>query len=90
MQSRLLFIFKIGTYDKDNWEITVERQEVNQVLSGQLSVVKLPTDLLDIDLIRGKYGHMKRSFFILKNLRQKLALVCILFGIAVCSLCNYI
>ena len=63
LKLRLLFVFKIGTYDKDNWEITVERQEVNQVLSEQLSVVKLPTDLLDIDLIRGKCGRMK-SFFI--------------------------
>ena len=44
---------KIGTYDKTNWEITVENQEMSQVLTDKLSVAKLPTDLLDLDLIRG-------------------------------------
>jgi len=44
---------KIGTYDKTNWEITVENQEVSHMLTDQLSVAKLPTDLLDLDLIRG-------------------------------------
>ena len=44
---------KIGTYDKTNWEITVENQEMSHVLTDKLSVAKLPTDLLDLDLIRG-------------------------------------
>jgi len=48
-----IFQKKIGTYDKANWEITVEKQEVQQVLNEKLSIAKLPTDLLDIDLIRG-------------------------------------
>ncbi|XP_057309188.1 protein PHTF2-like isoform X2 [Hydractinia symbiolongicarpus] len=48
-----LFQKKIGTYDKANWEVTVEKQEVQRFLPEKLSVANIPTDLLDIDLIRG-------------------------------------
>eukprot|EP00111_Clytia_hemisphaerica_P004602 TCONS_00013207-protein len=43
---------KIGTYDKANWEIIVEKQSIPQI-DKTSSDAKLPTDLLDVDLLRG-------------------------------------
>jgi len=46
---------KIGTYDKQQWEKTIEQR----ILSGFTHVpkknAKLKTDLIDVDLVRGKY-----------------------------------
>lgn len=45
---------KIGTYDKQQWEKTIEQR----ILSGFTHVpkknAKLKTDLIDVDLVRGK------------------------------------
>lgn len=44
---------KIGTYDKQQWEKTIEQR----ILSGFTHVpkknAKLKTDLIDVDLVRG-------------------------------------
>jgi len=43
---------KIGTYDKANWEIIVEKQSIPQI-DNTSSDAKIPTDILDVDLIKG-------------------------------------
>ncbi|XP_065652023.1 protein PHTF2 isoform X3 [Hydra vulgaris] len=57
------FQTKIGTYDKANWEITVEKHDVDEILTDCLSNANLPKDLLDIDLIRGSTFTKAKPFY---------------------------
>lgn len=46
---------KIGTYDKEPWEKTVEMKILDGFNSGvALKTAKLKTELIDVDLVRGK------------------------------------
>lgn len=46
---------KIGSYDKQKWEKTLEEQKIiDNALSFPLKSTKLKTDFIDIDLVRGK------------------------------------
>ena len=45
---------KIGSYDKQPWEKTLEEQKIiENALSFPLRSTKLKTDLIDVDLVRG-------------------------------------
>uniref|UniRef100_A0A0K8VCU7 Putative homeodomain transcription factor n=2 Tax=Bactrocera latifrons TaxID=174628 RepID=A0A0K8VCU7_BACLA len=44
---------KIGTYDKQQWEKTVEQKILDGFNSVTLKNAKLKTDLIDVDLVRG-------------------------------------
>lgn len=44
---------KIGTYDKQPWEKTVEQHILNGFTSIPKKTARLKTELIDIDLIRG-------------------------------------
>lgn len=45
---------KIGSYDKQQWEKTLEEQKIiESALSFPLRSTKLKTDLIDVDLVRG-------------------------------------
>lgn len=44
---------KIGTYDKQQWEKTVEQRIINGFVHISLKNTKLKTELIDVDLVRG-------------------------------------
>lgn len=44
---------KIGTYDKQQWEKTIEQRIFNGIGNFPLKNTKLKTDLIDVDLVRG-------------------------------------
>ncbi|XP_037888650.1 putative homeodomain transcription factor [Glossina fuscipes] len=44
---------KIGTYDKEPWEKTVEEKILDGFSSVTLKTAKLKTELIDVDLVRG-------------------------------------
>ncbi|XP_037806609.1 putative homeodomain transcription factor [Lucilia sericata] len=44
---------KIGTYDKEPWEKTVEQKILDGFSSVTLKTAKLKTELIDVDLVRG-------------------------------------
>lgn len=44
---------KIGTYDKQQWEKTVEQKILNGFIHVPLKNTKLKTELIDVDLVRG-------------------------------------
>jgi hypothetical protein len=45
---------KIGSYDKQQWEKTLEEQKIiENAISFPLRTAKLKTDLIDVDLVRG-------------------------------------
>ena len=46
---------KIGTYDKEPWEKTVEQKILDGFSSVTLKTAKLKTELIDVDLVRGTY-----------------------------------
>lgn len=58
---QLLFVFlllsryqkRIGTYDKQEWEKTVEQRILDGFNSINLKNTKLKTELIDVDLVRG-------------------------------------
>lgn len=45
---------KIGTYDKQQWEKTVEQRILSGLTHVPLRSAKLKTELIDVDLVRGK------------------------------------
>lgn len=45
---------KIGTYDKQQWEKTVEQRILNGFTHVPLKNAKLRTEFIDVDLVRGK------------------------------------
>lgn len=57
---------KIGTYDKEPWEKTVEQKILDGFSSVTLKTAKLKTELIDVDLVRGKY--LKICIFLTYNL----------------------
>uniref|UniRef100_A0A1B0CWJ2 PHTF1/2 N-terminal domain-containing protein n=2 Tax=Lutzomyia longipalpis TaxID=7200 RepID=A0A1B0CWJ2_LUTLO len=44
---------KIGTYDKQQWEKTVEQRILNGFIHVPLKNTKVKTELIDVDLVRG-------------------------------------
>lgn len=44
---------RIGTYDKQEWEKTVEQRILDGFNSVNLKNTKLKTELIDVDLVRG-------------------------------------
>ncbi|XP_059620468.1 protein phtf [Phlebotomus argentipes] len=44
---------KIGTYDKQQWEKTVEQRILNGFIQVPLKNTKVKTELIDVDLVRG-------------------------------------
>lgn len=52
-----MFLFryqkKIGTYDKQQWEKTVEQRILHGLTHVLKKTAKLKTDLIDVDLVRG-------------------------------------
>uniref|UniRef100_A0A1L8DI46 Putative homeodomain transcription factor n=2 Tax=Nyssomyia neivai TaxID=330878 RepID=A0A1L8DI46_9DIPT len=44
---------KIGTYDKQQWEKTVEQRILNGFIRVPLKNTKVKTELIDVDLVRG-------------------------------------
>lgn len=63
MSSKLMLLFytffryqkRIGTYDKQEWEKTVEQRILDGFNSVNLKNTKLKTELIDVDLVRGDY-----------------------------------
>lgn len=47
---------KIGTYDKQLWERTVEQRILHGLTHVPRKSAKLKTELIDVDLVRGKLG----------------------------------
>lgn len=45
---------KIGTYDKQQWEKTVEQRILSGLTHVPMRTAKLKTELIDVDLVRGK------------------------------------
>lgn len=45
---------KIGTYDKQPWEKTVEQRILSGFTHVPKKTAKLKTELIDLDLVRGK------------------------------------
>lgn len=45
---------KISTYDKQQWEKTVEQRILSGFIHVPLKNTKLKTELIDVDLVRGK------------------------------------
>lgn len=46
---------KIGTYDKQEWEKTVEQRILDGFNNVNLKNTKLKTELIDVDLVRGEF-----------------------------------
>lgn len=44
---------KIGTYDKQQWEKTVEQRILSGFTNVPLKNTKLRTEFIDVDLVRG-------------------------------------
>jgi len=47
---------RIGTYDKQEWEKTVEQRILDGFNSVNLKNTKLKTELIDVDLVRGVFN----------------------------------
>lgn len=47
---------KIGTYDRQKWETTVEQKILYGLTHVQMKSTKPNTDFIDLDLVRGKIG----------------------------------
>jgi hypothetical protein len=45
---------KIGTYDKQKWETTIEQKILYGLTHVQMKSTKPNTDFIDLDLVRGK------------------------------------
>lgn len=45
---------KIGTYDKQQWEKTVEQRIFGGFTNVPMRTAKLKTELIDVDLVRGE------------------------------------
>lgn len=45
---------KIGSYDKQQWEKTLEQKILLSALNLPLKSTKLKKDLIDVDLVRGE------------------------------------
>lgn len=45
---------KIGTYDKQQWEKTVEQRILGGFTNVPMKTAKLKTEFIDVDLVRGK------------------------------------
>lgn len=45
---------KIGTYDKQQWEKTVEQRILNGFTQVPMQNTKLRTEYIDVDLVRGR------------------------------------
>lgn len=45
---------KIGTYDKQQWEKTVEQRILSGFTNVPLKNAKIRTEFIDVDLVRGK------------------------------------
>jgi len=45
---------KIGTYDKQQWERTVEQHILDGLTHVPMRAAKLKTELIDVDLVRGE------------------------------------
>lgn len=52
--SKIRYQKKISTYDKQQWEKTVEQRILSGFIHVPLKNTKLKTDLIDVDLVRGK------------------------------------
>jgi hypothetical protein len=44
---------KIGTYDKQQWEKTIEQRILHGLTHVPKKTAKLKTELIDVDLVRG-------------------------------------
>lgn len=44
---------KIGTYDKQQWERTIEQHILGGLTHVPMRTAKLKTELIDVDLVRG-------------------------------------
>lgn len=44
---------KIGQYDKEEWEESVEQRILNGIVQMPLKETRLKTELIDVDLVRG-------------------------------------
>lgn len=44
---------KIGTYDKQQWERTIEQHILDGLTHVPMRTTKLKTELIDVDLVRG-------------------------------------
>lgn len=44
---------KIGQYDKEQWEESVEQRILNGIVQMPLKETRLKTELIDVDLVRG-------------------------------------
>lgn len=44
---------KIGTYDKQQWERTIEQYILDGLTHIPMRTAKLKTELIDVDLVRG-------------------------------------
>lgn len=45
---------KIGTYDKQQWERTIEQHILDGITHVPMRTTKLKTELIDVDLVRGR------------------------------------
>lgn len=50
---------KIGTYDKQQWEKTVEQRILSGLTHVPMRSAKLKTELIDVDLVRGEIFFLK-------------------------------
>ncbi|KAH8272868.1 hypothetical protein KR018_006160, partial [Drosophila ironensis] len=55
---------KIGTYDKQEWEKTVEQRILDGFTNINLKNTKLKTDLIDVDLVRGELANLLLKFLL--------------------------
>lgn len=68
---------KIGTYDKQQWEKTVEQRILSGFTSVPLKNTKLRTEFIDVDLVRGMNTHaivvlkLKTIYWITKRVRAR-------------------
>jgi hypothetical protein len=46
---------KIGTYDKQQWEKTIEQRILHGLTHVPKKTAKLKTELIDVDLVRGMW-----------------------------------
>lgn len=55
---------KIGSYDRQDWETTVEDRILEGFASITMKNARVKTEFIDVDLVRGKLTYIFNFFFI--------------------------
>nr|CAD7572049.1 unnamed protein product [Timema californicum] len=60
-ETYMMYQKKIGTYDKQQWEHTVEQRILHGLTHVPKKMAKLKTELIDVDLVRGNKDRLRNK-----------------------------